>query len=78
MGTTRQGAFYARSLDGGRSFEKVLYRDEYTSANEVLIDPRDPNILYATLWQQQQSFIEGQGFGGAGMGIFKSTDGGTT
>src|SRR4029077_58102 len=29
-------------------------------------------------WSQQQSFIEGQGFGNAGMGIFKSTDGGTT
>ena len=37
-----------------------------------------PMSLYATLWSQQQSFIEGQGFGNAGMGIFKSTDGGTT
>ena len=67
-----------RSTDGGRTFENVLYKDEYTSANEVLIDPSDPNTIYATLWQQQQSFIEGQGFGNAGMGIFKSTDGGTT
>ncbi|MBX9929078.1 MAG: hypothetical protein K2X99_09215 [Gemmatimonadaceae bacterium] len=67
-----------RSLDGGATFEKVLYKDEYTSANEVLMDPSDPNTLYATLWQQQQSFIEGQGFGNTGMGIFKSTDGGTT
>ena len=66
-----------RSVDGGRSFEKVLYRDEYTSANDVRIDPRNPNILYATLWQQQQSFIEGRGFSGTG-GIFKSVDGGTT
>ncbi len=38
-----------RSTDGGRTFEKVLYKDEYTSANEVLIDPKNPNILYATL-----------------------------
>jgi photosystem II stability/assembly factor-like uncharacterized protein len=67
-----------RSTDGGRSFEKVLYKDEYTSANEVIIDPKDPNTLYALLWSQQQSFIEGQGFGNAGMGIFKSTNGGTT
>ena len=67
-----------RSTDGGRSFDKVLFKDDYTSANEVLIDPRNPNVVYATLWQQQQSFIEGQGFGGAGMGIFKSSDGGTT
>ena len=67
-----------RSTDGGRTFEKVLFKDDYTSANEVLLDPRNPNVLYATLWSQQQSFIEGQGFGNAGMGIFKSTDGGTT
>ncbi|MDB4884760.1 MAG: hypothetical protein JWN79_198, partial [Gemmatimonadetes bacterium] len=67
-----------RSTDGGRSFEKVLYKDEYTSANDVRIDPSDSRIVYATLWQQQQSFIEGQGFGGSGNGVFKSTDGGTT
>ncbi|HEY0776466.1 MAG TPA: hypothetical protein VGD56_00745, partial [Gemmatirosa sp.] len=67
-----------RSTDGGRTFEKVLYKDEYTSGNDVRMDPRDPNTVYATLWQQQQSFIEGQGFSGAGNGIFKSTDGGTT
>jgi len=67
-----------RSTDGGRTFEKVLYKDEYTSANDVRIDPGDPNTVYATLWEQQQSFIEGQGFGGAGTGLFKSTDGGTT
>jgi photosystem II stability/assembly factor-like uncharacterized protein len=66
-----------RSTDGGVTFERVLYRDEYTSANDVRIDPRNPNVLYATLWKQQQSFIEGQGFSGA-AGIFKSTDGGTT
>ena len=67
-----------RSTDGGQSFQKVLFKDDYTSGNDVRIDPSDPNTVYATLWQQQQSFIEGQGFGGAGNGIFKSTDGGTT
>src|SRR5204863_275163 len=67
-----------RSTDGGSTFEKVLSKDEYTSGNDVRIDPSDPNIVYATLWQQQQSFIEGQGFGGAGNGVYKSTDGGTT
>jgi photosystem II stability/assembly factor-like uncharacterized protein len=67
-----------RSTDGGRTFEKVLFKDDYTSANEVLLEPRNPNVLYATLWSQQQSFIEGQGFGNTGMGIFKSTDGGST
>ncbi|HEX8945897.1 MAG TPA: hypothetical protein VF785_22345, partial [Gemmatimonadaceae bacterium] len=67
-----------RSTDGGQTFQKVLYKDEYTSANDVRIDPGNPTTVYATLWQQQQSFIEGGGFGGAGNGIFKSVDGGTT
>ncbi|MEO7964270.1 MAG: glycoside hydrolase, partial [Gemmatimonadaceae bacterium] len=67
-----------RSLDGGKTFQKVLYKDEYTSANDVRIDPNDPNTIYATLWQQQQAFWEGGDFGGGGNGIFKSTDGGTT
>lgn len=67
-----------RSTDGGQTFEKVLYKDDYTSGNDVRIDPSNPNVVYATLWQQQQAFWEGGGFGGGGNGIFKSTDGGTT
>jgi len=67
-----------RSTDGGRTFEKVLYQDEYTSGNDLALDPSDPDIVYATLWVQQQGFRESSEFGGAGGGIFKSTDGGTT
>ncbi len=67
-----------RSTDGGQTFQKVLYRDEYTSGNDVLIDPSNPQVVYATLWQQQQSFRESSEFGGAGVGIYKSTDGGDT
>jgi photosystem II stability/assembly factor-like uncharacterized protein len=67
-----------RSTDGGRTFEKVLYRDAYTSGNDLLMDPSDPNTVYATLWEQQQAFREGGAFGGAGTSIYKSTDGGTT
>src|SRR6266540_2302525 len=72
-----------RSTDGGRTFAKVLYKDEYTSANEVRIDPSNPSTVYAALWQQQSTFYEYAAFGpdstwpGAG-GIYKSTDGGTT
>ena len=40
---TERGVF--RSTDGGATFERVLYRDEYTSANDVRIDPRNPNTL---------------------------------
>ncbi len=67
-----------RSTDGGASFQKVLYKDEYTSGNDVRIDPYSPNTIYAALWQQQQSFIEGAGFGGTDGGIYKSIDGGST
>lgn len=66
-----------RSTDGGKTIEKVLSKDEYTSANDVRIDPADPNTVYAALWVQQQSYIEGGEFGGVGGGIFKSIDGGT-
>jgi photosystem II stability/assembly factor-like uncharacterized protein len=67
-----------RSTDGGKTFQKVLYKDEYTSGDDVKIDPTNPTIVYAALWQQQQSYIEGGSFGGTSGGIFKSIDGGTT
>jgi photosystem II stability/assembly factor-like uncharacterized protein len=67
-----------RSTDGGKTFQRVLYKDEYTSGNDVKIDPSDPNIVYADLWQQQQSYTEGGSFGGSTGGVFKSIDGGTT
>ena len=66
-----------RSTDGGATFEKVLYKDEYTSASDVRIDPSNPQIVYAALWQQQQGFYENGAFSGNGGGIFKSTDGGS-
>jgi photosystem II stability/assembly factor-like uncharacterized protein len=65
-----------RSTDGGAHFDKVLYTDEYTSGNDVRIDPNDPNIVYGAMWQQQQGFSEDGGFGGTDGGIYKSTDGG--
>jgi photosystem II stability/assembly factor-like uncharacterized protein len=67
-----------RSTDGGKTFEKVLYKDEYTSGNDVRIDPKNPNTVYAALWQQQQGFFENGSFGGTDGGIFKSIDGGST
>ena len=65
-----------RSTDGGEHFDKVLYTDEYTSANDVHIDPNDANIVYAAMWQQQQGFYENGAYGGTDGGIYKSTDGG--
>ena len=67
-----------RSTDGGAHFEKVLFKDDYTSASDVRVDPSDPDTIYVALWQQQQAFYENGSFGGADGGIFKSTDGGNT
>jgi photosystem II stability/assembly factor-like uncharacterized protein len=67
-----------RSTDGGRTFEKVLYKDENTGGNDVDIDPSNPSIVYATMWEERQGPWENAVWSGTGGGIFKSTDGGTT
>src|SRR5690242_4383657 len=67
-----------RSVDGGKTFEKVLYRDENVGASDVLIDPGNPQIVYAALWESREGPWENGVFNGDGGGIFKSTDGGKT
>ncbi|MEP7381260.1 MAG: glycoside hydrolase, partial [Gemmatimonadota bacterium] len=65
-----------RSLDGGRSFTKVLGKDENTGAIDVVMAPDDPNTLYAALWEARQGPWENGVWQGPGTGLFKSTDGG--
>ncbi|MGH8101425.1 MAG: WD40/YVTN/BNR-like repeat-containing protein, partial [Chthoniobacterales bacterium] len=67
-----------RSVDGGKTFEKVLYRDENTGASDVLIDPANSNIVYATLWESREGPWENGVFNGTNGGIFKSLDGSKT
>jgi photosystem II stability/assembly factor-like uncharacterized protein len=67
-----------RSLDGGKTFEKVLYRDENVGASDVQIDPSNPEIVYAALWESREGPWENGVFNGDGGGIFKSIDGGKT
>jgi photosystem II stability/assembly factor-like uncharacterized protein len=67
-----------RSLDGGATFEKVLYRDENTGAIDLALDPADANVIYAALWEARQGPWENGAWSGQGSGLFKSTDGGTT
>jgi photosystem II stability/assembly factor-like uncharacterized protein len=67
-----------RSTDGGVSFQKVLYKDENTGGIDVVLDPADPNTVYACLWESRQGPWENGQFSGPGSGLFKSTDGGTT
>jgi photosystem II stability/assembly factor-like uncharacterized protein len=67
-----------RSVDGGQTFEKVLYRDVNTGAIDVILDPSNPDIVYAALWEQQHGPWENAVFAGPGSGVYKSIDGGTT
>ena len=69
-----------RSTDGGQNFTKVLPAsdDENIGASDVLIDPSNPEIVYATLWEAREGPWENGAWNGAGGGIFKSTDGGQT
>ena len=67
-----------RSVDGGKTFEKVLYRDENVGASDVQIDPSNPAIVYAALWESREGPWENGVFNGNGGGIFKSVDGGKT
>ncbi len=67
-----------RSLDGGKSFEKVLYKDENTGGADVQIDPSNPEIVYASLWESREGPWENSSWNGTNGGIFKSIDGGKT
>ena len=66
-----------RSLDGGDTWERVLFRDERSGAVDLVLDPSDPDVLYATLWQVYRKPWR-LWSGGEGSGIFKSDDGGDT
>src|SRR5450631_1733252 len=67
-----------RSTDGGRTFQKILYKDENTGASDLEFDPRNPDIVYACLWEQRQGPWENGAWVGTTGGIFKSVDGGAT
>src|SRR4051794_5410459 len=67
-----------RSTDGARTFQKVLYKDENTGGADVVLDPENPNNVYAVLWESRQGPWENGVFTGPNSAVFKSTDGGTT
>ena len=67
-----------RSLDGGATWQRVLFKDENTGAVQVEFDPNNSQILYADLWQARQGPWENGAWQGAGSGLYKSVDGGTT
>ena len=69
-----------KTTDGGKTWTKVFYKSPRTGANDLVMDPRDPNVLYAAMWQRirrkwsdprvEPGYNEG--------GVFKTTDGGKT
>jgi photosystem II stability/assembly factor-like uncharacterized protein len=69
----QRGVF--RSKDGGKNWEKVLFRSDKAGACDLIIDPTNSSVLYAAFWEVYRKpwTLES---GGAGSGIFKSTDGG--
>ena len=67
-----------RSTDGGATFQKVLSKDENTGASDLEFDPKNPDIVYAAMWEQRQGPWENGAWAGTTGGLFKSIDGGTT
>jgi hypothetical protein len=66
-----------KTTDGGRSWQKILYVDTLTGATDLVMDPRDPNVLYAAMYYRLRTAY---GFNGGGptSGLYKSTDGGAS
>jgi photosystem II stability/assembly factor-like uncharacterized protein len=66
-----------RSADGGKTWDRVLFKDRDTGAIDVAFDPDNPNVVYASLWQMRRqpwNFSSG----GAGSGLYRSVDAGLT
>jgi photosystem II stability/assembly factor-like uncharacterized protein len=66
-----------RTLDGGKSWEKVLYKSERAGAVDISMDPNNPRIIFATVWQGQR-LPHGATSGGEDSGLWRSLDGGHT
>jgi photosystem II stability/assembly factor-like uncharacterized protein len=67
-----------RTIDGGKTWKKILYVNDKTGASEVQIDPQNPKIVFAGMWQRQEAPWENGSWIGADGGLFRSTDGGDT
>jgi photosystem II stability/assembly factor-like uncharacterized protein len=66
-----------KSTDGGKTWNRILFRDEKTGAVDLVMDPKSPDTMYAGLWEVFRT-PHSMSSGGPGSGLFKTTDGGTT
>lgn len=73
--SSQRGIF--RSTDGGKTWEKVLYKDDKTGGIEVVFDPQNSHVLFAALWEANRTPWSLTS-GGPGSGLYRSADGGTT
>ena len=64
-----------KTVDGGKTWEKVLYVDENTGCADITIDPREPETLYAGMWDFRRKAYTFRS-GGPGSGLYKTTNGG--
>lgn len=71
--STERGIY--RTRDGGKSWQRILYRDDKSAGIEVQIDMNNPNVVYASLWEAYRRSWQ-MSSGGPGSGLFKSVDGG--
>jgi photosystem II stability/assembly factor-like uncharacterized protein len=70
---SQRGVF--RSRDGGKTWDKILFRNDSTGVVDLIMDPHNPNVLYAGFWQAGRTpWLLSSG--GNGSGLFKTTDGG--
>jgi photosystem II stability/assembly factor-like uncharacterized protein len=72
---TERGIF--RTTDGGKTWEKVLYKDENTGGIDIAFDPHNSHILFASLWESRRT-PWGLSSGGPGSGLYRSNDSGST
>ena len=77
-GSSEERGIY-RSTDGGQTWQKVISKDENTGGSDLEIDPSNPDVVYASMWEAREGpWEDGNEFNGTGGGLFKSTDGGAT
>ncbi len=68
-----------RSLDGGETWLKVLYKDENIGAIDLVFDPRNTQVIFASMWASRRPpWTTSESYDGLGSGLYKSTDGGST
>lgn len=68
-----------RSEDGGKTWKKVLYKNDRTGGSDVVLDPKNPRIVYASMWEETLGpWEDANTYPGTSGGLFKSIDGGNT